>query len=234
MSAVFKREFKAYFNSPIGFILIGIFFFISSLLFATLNLDGNTVDLSGIFNYLIIIYALIIPFITMRLLSEDKKLKTDQCLLTSPVSLPSIVLGKFFSAFVFYAISLSYTIVFAVILNFFQPIEAWVFLGNIVGMLLLGASFIAVGLFVSSLTESQVIAAIGALIINILLIAIQMLTTIFNNTTITNVINYLAIMPRYSDFSIGMFNLADAVYFFSIATVFIFLAVRVLEKRRWS
>lgn len=234
MGAVFKREFKAYFTSPIGFILIGIFFLLSGLLFSSNNIDGNTIDLSGVFNYLIIIYALMIPFITMKLLSEEKKQKTDQCLLTSPVSLPRIVLGKFFSAFAFYAITLSYTIVFAIILNFFQPIELWVFIGNIIGMLLLGASFIAIGLFVSSLTENQVIAAIGSLVINILLLAITILSSLFNNTIITNIINYLAIMPRYSDFSIGLFNLSDALYFFSIATVFIFLAIRVLEKRRWS
>lgn len=101
-------------------------------------------------------------------------------------------------------------------------------------MLLLGSSFIAIGLFISSLTENQVIAAIGALIINLLLFAIQILSTVFSNTIITNLINYLAIMPRYSDFAMGLFNLSDALYFFSIAAVFIFLAVRVLEKRRWS
>jgi ABC-2 type transport system permease protein len=234
MVAVFKREFKAYFTSPIGFILISIFFFISSLFFSTTNLDGNTINMTMMFDFLIVIYALIIPFITMKLLSEEKKQKTDQCLLTSPVSLPGIVLGKFFSAFAFYAISLSYTLVFAVILSFFQPIEVWVFLGNIVGMLLLGSSFIAIGLFVSSLTENQVIAAIGALVINLLLFSIQILSSLFNNNIVTNIVNYLAIMPRYSDFAIGLFNLSDAVYFFSIATVFIFLAVRVLEKRRWS
>jgi len=234
MGAIFKREFKAYFTSPIGFILLGIFFFISALLFSSNNLDGNNIDMSSMFDYLIVIYALIIPFITMRLLSEEKKQKTDQCLLTSPVSLPGIVLGKFFSALAFYAISLSYTIVFAIILNCFQPIELWVFIGNLVGMLLLGSSFIAIGLFISSLTENQVIAAIGAVIVNLLLFAIQILSTIFTNTVVTNLINYLAIMPRYSDFAIGLFNLSDAVYFFSIAAVFIFLAVRVLEKRRWS
>jgi ABC-2 type transport system permease protein len=249
MAAVFKREFNAYFTSPFGLVIISIFFCITSLfLFVPNNLTGDTIDMSGVFSAMIFIYAIMIPFITMRLLSEEKKQKTDQCLLTSPVSLTGIVLGKFFSALAFFSITLSYTIVFAIILNAFQAIEVWVFIGNLVGMLLLGSAFISIGLFISSLTENQVVAAIGSLVATLLFLAIQILSSaisglysllpglalIIPSDTVNNIINYVAVGPRYNNFAMGIFNLADALYFFSIAAVFIFLTVRVLEKRRWS
>lgn len=248
MSAIFKREFKAYFTSPIGFVIISLFSLISIFLFFANNLAGNTMDLSGYFTSVIILYAIIVPLITMKLMSEEKRQKTDQCLLTSPISLTKIVLGKFLSAFAFFSITLSFPIIFALILNAYQPIELWVFIGNIVGMLLLGSAYVAIGLFISSLTENQAVAAVGSLVTILLFIATQLLTYLVSglytkipglslltsNENVNTVINYVAVIPRYSNFAIGIFNLADALYFFSIAAVFIFLTVRVLEKRRWS
>jgi ABC-2 type transport system permease protein len=248
MSAVFKREFKAYFTSPIGFVIIGLFSIISIFIFFATVLTGKTVDMGGYFSTIIIIYAVIVPLITMRLMSEEKRQKTDQCLFTSPISLTSIVMGKFLSAFVLFSITLSFPVIYAIIINAYMPIELWVFIGNMVGMLLVGSSFVAIGLFISSLTENQAVAAIGSLITILLFIATQLLTflisglytklpslsLLISSENINNLINYVSVIPRYSNFSMGIFNLADALYFFSIATVFIFLTVRVLEKRRWS
>lgn len=140
MNAIFKRELKAYFTSPDRFLRCSLsFIFFSGILFGV-YFQGGQPDLSGIFTpWLFIITLVIIPILTMRLFSEDKRQKTDQLLLIAPVKLSSIVLGKFFAALVVFGIAISITLVYQIIISFYISPDWMVFVGNFLGILLYGA-----------------------------------------------------------------------------------------------
>ena len=123
---------------------------------------ANSTDVTPVFSSLFLILLILIPLLTMRLLSEEKKQKTDQLLLTSPVSLSGLVYGKFLAAFCIYAMGIAVTLVYSVILAGFASPQWMVVAGNILGALLLGFAMISIGLFISSLTENQMIAAVGS------------------------------------------------------------------------
>lgn len=234
MHAIYKRELKSYFSSPIGYVVIATFVFFASLFFVSYNIASDSSNMSGVFGSLMLIYVFLIPILTMRSFSDEKRQKTDQALLTAPVSLSGIVMGKFLAALTIYAIGLSCTAVFAVILAACSTIQAWVIIGNIVGMLLVGAALIAIGVFISNMTESQVISAIASIFVMLLLFLIDNISSLVQSTVIQTIISSISINARYSNFGLGIFNLSDAVFFLSIATLFIFFTVRMLEKRRWS
>lgn len=234
MGAIYKREISSYFKSAIGYIFFTVFAFFSGLFFVSSNLNGGTTDMSAFYTSLIIVYVILIPLLTMKLMSEERRQKTDQALLTAPVGLLGIALGKFFAAFTICAAAVCSTAVYAIIYACFGTVQIWVILGSIVGMVLLGGALIAIGIFVSSLTESQVVAAVGTFAIIFFLLIIQALSSIFTSGIATKIINMLSILERYGNFAAGLFDISDAVYYFSIAAVFIFLTVRAMEKRRWS
>jgi ABC-2 type transport system permease protein len=234
MHAIYKRELKSYFSSAIGYVVVATFIFFASLFFVSYNIMSDSSSMSGVFESLLLICIFIIPILTMRIFSEEKRQKTDQALLTAPVSLLSIVLGKLLAAITVYAIGLSCTVVFGLILGACSTVEPWVIMGNIVGMLLLGAALISIGVFISNLTESQIIAAVASIFIMLLLFLLDNLGSIIGVTVIQNIISCISINSRYTNFALGIFNLSDAVFYLSIAVLFVFFTVRMLEKRRWS
>lgn len=234
MYAIFKREFKTYFSSPLGYVFLAVFYVLAGLFFVINNILSGTANMSGVFSSITIICIFLVPVLTMRLLSEDKKQKTDQLLLTSPVSLGNIVLGKFLAAFAIYAIGLSCTVVYAFVLAVFVNIEVWVIVGSLFGMLLLGASFIAIGMFISNLTENQLIAAVLSICVILGLYIVNSLSGVISNPILAALLSAISIYSRYINFSMGIFNMSDAIYYLSVAAIFGFLTVRVLEKRRWS
>ena len=149
MSAIFKREFKTFFTSPIGYFVLAVLFGFSGFYFFASNMYAGSADLSGVFGGLFtIVLLLVLPVLTMRLLSDDKRQRTDQALLTAPVSLTGIALGKFLAALLLFAIGISITLVFAVIIAFQVTPDWLVIVGNYVGLLLLGGMVIAIGLFI--------------------------------------------------------------------------------------
>ncbi|MBR6101642.1 MAG: ABC-2 transporter permease [Ruminococcus sp.] len=292
MGAVFRRETLSYFTSPIGYIFLAAFYAFSAFSFASNALQYSTTKMDGLFQQLMIILIVLIPILTMRTLSEDKKNKTDQCLLTAPVSLGGIVAGKFLAAFLIYILGVAITLVYAIVVSAFAAPDWSVIFGNIVGLVLVGGAFIAVGIFFSSLTENQVVSAVISFIA---LIALYMLTTIGEvipsdfiedlmpdlgpvwRTVITEalvigltlgifflfgkkagvlIFGFIAmlvfgvfaakgeLMPmifeklsfweRYVGFTYGLFDMSNALFFISAMVVFLFLTVRVLEKRRWA
>ena len=160
MYAVFKREMKMYFTSPVGYIFMGFFLLLSGLFFAMFNLLQASPDYNGVLASITFIFLFAVPILTMRLMSEESRQKTDQLLLTSPLSLVGIVLGKYFAAVAVFGITLLVTCIYPIILSFFGTIPVWEIVGGYIGFLLLGAAFISIGLYVSSLTDNQVVSAI--------------------------------------------------------------------------
>ncbi len=236
MSAIFKREFKAYFTSPLGYFVLAIVFVFSGFFFYINNLYGGAPDLSGVFGSLFIVVLLIVlPVLTMRLFSEERRQRTDQALLTAPVSLTGIALGKFFAALLVFALAISVTLVYAVVMAF-QIVPDWlVILGNYLGLLLLGGLIISIGLLISTLTESQFVAAIATFAVSFALLMVDELTGIFtSNTAVVTVINFISVYQRYNNFTLGAINYADIIFFLSMQALFLFLTVRSLDRKRWG
>lgn len=233
MLAILKREMSNYFTSPIGYIFLAVFYFFSGMFFTSV-LAANTTDITYVFSSLFTVLIFIIPLLTMRSMSEDKKQKTDQLLLTSPLNLSGLVAGKFLAAFLMYCIALAVTVVYSLILAAFAVPEWPVVIGNILGALLLGAALISIGVFISSLTENQLIAAVGSFAVMMFILMIDGFASLIPVTQIASIITSLSFMSRYNDFVTGILNISNILFFISIAVVFNFFTVRVLEKRRWG
>jgi ABC-2 type transport system permease protein len=236
MSAVFKREFRTYFTAPIGYFVLAIVFVFSGFFFYTYNMYGGSADLTGVFSSLFIVSLLaVLPVLTMRLFSDEKRQRTDQALLTAPVRLTGIVLGKFFAALAVFAIAISITLVYAMVIAFSAVPDWSVILGNYFGLLLLGGLIISIGTLISCLTESQFIAALGTFAASFGLMMIDYLTSVFSaKAWLVTVVNFLSLSRRYSNFTAGIINYSDVVFFLSLQALFLFLTVRVLDRKRWS
>lgn len=234
MLAIFKREFNSYFTSPIGYVFIAMFYFISGIFFFLYNLAAASAELRYVYSMLFTCSALLMPILTMRMLSEDKRQKTDQILLTSPVSLTGLLMGKFLAAFLVYVIAVSITLVYALVLSVFVSFNWAVIVSSYVGILLLGAALIAVGMFISSLTESQLVAAIVTVVVDLGLLLVDSLANVMPNTTLQKAVLSLSMSDRYGNFTMGILDFADTFFFLSVIALFIFLTGRVLEKRRWG
>ncbi len=235
MGAVYKRELRAYFISPIGYVFVGVFLALSGALFSLSTLYSSTTSLASYFTYVLMSFAVLIPLLTMRLFSEERKSRTDQLLLTSPVSLWSICMAKFFAAFTLFSLTL---LLSCVNFLFIRPehghINVPVMFAQLIGVLLVGAAFCALGLFLSSVTENQLIAAIASVGAIFAMLGIGLITSDVQNTALRVVLKWFSVFDRFYTFSFGLFDFVSLFYYISIAFVFLFLTVRVLEKRRWS
>lgn len=234
MRAVFKREFRAYFQSPLGYVFIAVMYFFTAYYFFTYNLYKNTTDMSMLFDQLFSVVLFLVPILTMRLMSEDKRAKTDQLLLTAPVSRIGIVMGKYLSALCVYLIAISASLLMAVVLSFYAAPDWPVIIGNIVGLVLLGASLIAICMFLSSLTESQVIAAVSGFAVSLFLVLVDALVYVVSGSLFQKLFSYMSFNGRYNGFTIGIIDFSNVLFFVSLGALFILLTAAVLEKRRWS
>lgn len=232
MYAIFKREVKSYFYSPIAYVLIGFFILISSIFFLG-NLFGGYADFNGNLAQMNFILLFILPILTMRILAEDRKNGTEVLLITSPVNITGIVVGKYLAAVFVFLVMTGITLVYQVILfSFGKPAVAQL-IGGYVAFILLGAAFISVGVFTSSLTENQIIAAVTG-IVALLIMWLMGFISNFTGGIVSKVLNWFSLLERYDDFNMGILNFASIVYYISFIVVFLFLTIRVIEKRRWS
>lgn len=234
MGAIFRREMKSYFTSPMGYIFLGAFYAFSGIMFAYNSLDSGYTKLDSLFVSLLMILVVLIPILTMRTMSEEKRTKTDQCLLTAPVSLTSIVCGKFFAAFLMYIIAIAITGVYAIVVSAFGNPDWNVVVGNIVALALVGGAFISIGIFFSSLTENQIVAAVMSFIALLAVSFLSTLASVINISWLTTILGKISFGERYYSFAYGQFDFSNVVFFLSATVAFLFLTERVLEKRRWS
>ncbi|MBQ9375557.1 MAG: ABC transporter permease subunit [Ruminococcus sp.] len=234
MGAIFRREVLSYFTSPIGYIFLAAFYASSALFFSIYSLEQGSTKLDVVFGQLMLILVVLIPILTMRTISEEKKNKTDQCLLTSPVSLFGIVAGKFLAAFLIYVLGVAITLVYAVVVSVFASPDWTVILGNVVGLSLLGAAFISIGIFCSSFTENQMVSAVVSFVVLVVLYLFSTIAGLIPVEFIKKILTSLSFLERYSGFTYGLFDLSNVLFFISTVVVFLFLTVRVLERRRWA
>jgi len=240
MTAIYKRELRSYFTTPIGYIFAGMFLAVSGILFSmrVLTADSSgSYSYSGIntyFVYLLFVFSVLIPLLTMKLLSEEKKQKTEQLLLTSPVTLTGVVLAKYLAALTIFAGTLLINSLNYILLYVYGSPNAAVILSNILGLFLIGASFVAIGLFLSSITENQLIAAISSIAAIVALLLISLLADRIESEFVRVILKWFSVVDRYTPFTNGYFDIPALIYFVSFTGVFLFLTVRVYEKRRWS
>lgn len=248
MLAIFKREFKAFFTNPLGFVILAVCYFFTGLMFSNYygaGLPYVEYSIIGIAQILIFI----IPVITMRLFSDERRQKTDQVLFTSPVKLISIVLGKFFAALVLYIMGFIPTIFYEIIVLSHVTVNVFYYIYALIGIILFGAALIAIGMFISAITDGPIMSIVITLVVNIFILFAGALASYITAPTATNWFTTAVawVVERFSAFINGMnflsvlesfgeqvFVLKDIVYFASIAVAFIFLTERALEKRRWS
>ncbi|NSW90027.1 MAG: ABC transporter permease [Firmicutes bacterium] len=232
MQAVFWKEVKSYFYSPVAYVLIGMFILISSIIFWP-NLIGMYGEFNGNLASMGYILIFIVPILTMRILAEDRKNGTEVILLTSPVNLMGIVLGKYFAAVFVFLVMVLISFIYPIILFAFGASLTPPLVGGYVGFILLGASFISVGVFASALTENQVIAAIISFV-GLLIMWIADGIGGMVGGFIAKILYWFSLLSRYEDFNRGVLNLSSIIYYLSFISVFMFITIMVIERRRWS
>lgn len=231
MFAVARKEIAGYFKSPIAYVLIGVYVLIISIFFhpALISGYGDFVEVLGDIGIFLIF---IIPILTMRILAEDKKNGTEVLLLTSPTSLSKIVIGKFLATFTVFMVIVIVSFIYPVIIVIYEGAITTQLVGAYIGFILLGASFCAVGVFASSLTENQIIAAIISLMILFTMwIADQYAATV--GGVIGIIMEWISVLTRYNTFTEGLLTLENVVYFLTFTATMLYLTVRVIERRRW-
>lgn len=236
MLAIYKREMLSYFTSPIGYVFIAVFLALNAFIFSICTLmAGEGSSVGTYFMFVMFIFIVLVPLLTMKSFSEERKMRTEQLILTSPVSLMGMVFAKFLAAFTMFGGTFigGNLINFATLYMYGEPNTA-VLISSSIGILLIGAAFIAIGIFVSAMTENQLVAAVGTMGILIFLLLIGFLTSYIDSYVVRTVLNWISIYSRFGNFSYGILDPATFVYYFSICFVFMFITVRIYEKRRWS
>ena len=234
MRAIIKKEMSAYFSSAIGYVYLAIFWLFGGFYFFATSLYSNSASLNYVFYNLFTIVAFLTPILTMRLISEERKQKTDQALLTSPISITSIVFGKYMGACSMYLRGISITLVYAIVMSFFTKPNWQVVIGSFIGLYLLGITLISICMFLSSLTENQIIAAICGLAVGLFVILSNSIASVISVPVISDFIREFSFTSHYNNFTMGIISLVDVVFFLSISALFVFCTIRVFDKRRFS
>lgn len=234
MRAIYKRELKSYFSSPIGYVCVAVLLALFGFYYYMVMQSGSTSYITNVYGTMFIWCMMVVPILTMRSMSEDQKNKTDQALLTAPVGVTGIVMGKFLACVSVYAIALLGSLFPAVVLSFVSPLNWGAVLGTVTGALLYGAAMISIGVFISSLTQSQIIAAIGTFAAAMFLLVIDQMSGMMTNAFAAKLVGWISFNTRYSPFTNGVFNLSSIVFFLSVAAVFVFFTARRLESKRWG
>ncbi len=250
MFAIYKKELRSFFINPIGYVFVGAFLGIAALLCSYTTILSSSYNTDTYFTILIFVIGILIPLLTMRLFAEERKLRTEQLLLTAPVTITGMVLGKFLAALTLFASSLLISCInfiplyvvadaergaHADTIDFYHigPVTGEI-VGNLVGILLIGAAFIALGTFISALTENQLAAAVITISVIAFLLVLGLVNSLINVYWLRTVISWISIYSRFGNFQNGLFDFASILYYASICFAFVFLTVRVYEKRRWN
>ena len=218
-----------------GYVFLVIYMVVSGAVFSYTTLFSMTSDVTSYFLLMLIFSAIILPILTMKSFSEERKAKTEQLLLTSPVSIPSMVIGKFLAAYVLFAAVVLFTSLYFLFLIPYATLKVAVLLGNMVALLLVGGVFIAIGLFVSSLTENQLAAAVGTIAIILGFLVVGILGALMPSTYwLRFVFDSLSIFTRFQNFTNGYFDVASVIYYLSMLVIFVYFTIRVYDRRRYN
>lgn len=251
--AIAGKDLRSYFTSPIayvvltGFLLLGGWFFFNLLsnfnqmLMAYMSFNApemleamnlNEMVIAPLLLNLAVVLVILVPMITMRSFAEEKRNGTYELLMTSPITVAEIVIGKFLGGFVFVFLMVVLTGLYPLILIWFGDPEIGIILSGLLGLLLLGSSFVAIGMFTSSLTDNQIIAAVSCLV-TLLLLYIIAWPAQSAGPVLGPLLRYLSLTEHFNELVKGVIDSRDIVYFLSVIVLALFLTLRSVESLRW-
>jgi gliding motility-associated transport system permease protein len=228
-----RRELAAYFYSPIAYVVACGFLLLSGYFFYVELVRGQQATLRFALQNMTIVMIFVVPFVTMRLLAEEWKSGTIEPLMTDPVSDWDVVFGKFLAAIGFYAFLLLPTLAYVVILKYVGEPEMGPILTTYLGILLMGCLYVSIGLFASSLTSSQIVAAIVSFAILLMLLVVGWAAE-GKGGAILDWLTYLGTNKHLDSFRKGIIDSKDVVYYLSTTVLFLFFTVRIVESRKWK
>ncbi len=237
-----NREMATYFYSPMAYVIGALYLAVTSLIFfhglGLLNIPpvfrpGEEASLRALFEAMAYVMVFIAPLLTMRLMSEEFRSGTIEKIMTTPISDTQVVLGKFIGVMSFYTILLSTTVVFLVLVASYGQPDVGVAIMGYVGMLLLGAFFTSIGIFTSTITRYQILAALAGIAILAFLTLLMQPIAVYVAGPVGEIASRTGAMTYFRDFSKGMLDTRGLVYFLGGSALFLFLSVKALESRRW-
>lgn len=231
MIGIIKKEWNQYFKSMTGYVFIAIFLVITGTYFVMVNLMSQNGDIKNFFASIFSVVIFLIPILTMRSFSEEKKQKTDELLFTSPVRITSVIVGKFLATLLVFLTALAITLLYPAVLAVLGSSDLAVTLGNYLGLALMAAAFISMGLFISVQTESQLVSAIVTYAL-LLLLYLMNSAKAFTGGLLGRLLEFLAVTGHFEEFTYGIFNPINVFYYLSITGLFLFLSVYSLESKR--
>ena len=257
MLAIYKKEMRSYFINPVGYVFIGVFLALSAGLCCYTTLQSNTYSTASYYYWLILSMIIIIPLLTMRTFSEERKMRTEQMLMTAPISITGMVMGKYLAAMTIYGGSLLVSCINLIPLYIIGKEESALdpdgltvkgpvtpeIIGSLLGVLLVGAVFIAIGILISSMTENQLSAAVVTIAVLAVMLILNILnnvgseeagTRLINNYAVRYVIDWISVVSRFTNLQYGILDWSAMLYYVSMTFIAIYLTVRVYERRRWA
>jgi ABC-2 type transport system permease protein len=235
MLAIYKRELRSYFKGALGYVFLVIYLAVAAVIFAYANLFSMSSNMTPFFTFMLIFSGIALPLLTMKSFSEERKTKIEQLLLTAPVSLPAMVFGKFLAAYTVFAAASVFTSLYFLLLIPYTQLQAAILIGNSLALLLVGMVFISVGLFISSVTENQLSSAIGSIAVILGFLGIGFINSLLPSSSFLRFIfDALSIFTRFQGFTNGYFELSSIIYYLSVAGIFLWLTIRIYDRRRYS
>lgn len=235
MLAIYKRELRSYFVGVIGYVFLVIYLAMAGIIFSYTTMFSMSSDVTGYFTLMLIFSAVVLPLLTMKSFSEERKMKTEQLILTAPISLPAMVFGKFLASYTVFGAATLLTSLYFLFLIPYTQLKFAILFGNLIAFLLVGMVFISIGLFVSALTENQLSAAIGTIAIILGFLGIGLISALIpTNYGIRFIFNALSIFTRFQSYVNGYFDFATIIYYLSISGIFLWLTIRVYDRRRFG
>lgn len=234
MRTVYQRELAGFFRTPTGYVFLGVFLTLSGVIFYTGNLQTLSGELLIFLSQLTLLVMLLCPMLTMRLMCEDRQKRTDQLLLTSPVSLTAIVLGKYLAAATVLGLAVLLTNVYTLVIGLYGTVFVGEWFVGYLGFLLQGLSFLALDLLVSCFAKNQVTAAISAFAANFVLWMIDLVASTQSGNFLSEALNFLSLYDRYEPFVLGQLSFASLLFFVSFIAVCVTATVHVMDARRFS
>lgn len=232
-----RRELSSYFYSPVAYVAMFLFLMAAGYLFWRDFVPGQPAGMRTIFDWMVWLLVFIVPVLSMGLLSQEWSTGTIESLMTAPVGETDVVIGKFLGALGFFVFLIIPTLLYVVLLKIYSTVDVGPIFSGYLGILLVGALFVSVGLFCSSLTRSQVVAAVLAVSILFLITIVPWAAMRAEGSTLGATWRKVAdqgVYNRYADFSRGVIDTSHVVFFLAVTTVFLFLTIKVLESRRWK
>ena len=234
MRAILRRELQSYFYTPAAYVYMGVFLMLGSVFFAVNNLAARSGDVLTLLWDMSYLWLLLSPILTMRSFAGERKSRTDQLLFTSPVSLTAIVGGKFFAAFSVLLLTVLFSFTYPLIVVLYGKVYLGELFAGYLGFILQGCFFIALDMHFSARASSPTTAAVMAFGANMLLWLLDVVNSAVDLSIFANILDFISPYIRYEPFTLGQLSFASLLYYVLSITLFLYLTVRTLDKRRWS